>query len=85
MRSRSPSLAGDGELPHPDLRRRALAYPWIVAGVTAAGWVLAGLTWGVVWPLIAGTFSPRGALRVVFGIIGVGGTVVSRGCGSASW
>ena len=71
------ALAAEGERPHPGLRRRALAYPWIVAGVTAVGWVLAGLTWGVVWPLVAGTFSPRVAVRVVFGIIGVGGTVVT--------
>jgi adenylate cyclase len=61
----------------PDVRRRALLCPWIVAGATAVGWVLAGLAWGVVWPLISGTFHPRLALRSVFGITGVGGTVVT--------
>ena len=66
-----------GDLPRPELRRRALAYPWIVAGVTALGWVLAGLTWGVLWPAATGTLTARVAVRVVFGIIGVGGTVVT--------
>lgn len=66
-----------GGSPPPELRRRALAYPWIIAGVTATGWILAGLTWGVLWPLIAGTLTVRGALRAVFGIVGVGGTVVT--------
>lgn len=61
----------------PDVRRRALLFPWMVAGVTAAGWGLAGLAWGVLWLLIAGTFHPRLALRLVFGITGVGGTVVT--------
>jgi class 3 adenylate cyclase len=66
-----------GDTVQPGLRPRALAYPWIIAGVTAVGWVLAGLTWGVLWPLVSGTFSPNLALRVVGGIIGVGGTVVT--------
>jgi adenylate cyclase len=70
------ALARD-ERPPLGLRRRALAYPWIVAGVTAAGWVVAGLTWGVVHPFLMGTLNPRLAVRVVFGIIGVGGTVVT--------
>ena len=60
-----------------DVRRRALLCPWMIAGVTAVGWVMAGLAWGVVWPLIAGTFQLRVALRSVFGIAGVGGTVVT--------
>ena len=45
----------------PDIRRRALLQPWMIAGVTAVGWVLAGLTWGVAWPLATGTFDPRAA------------------------
>jgi adenylate cyclase len=76
MRPLMQALARGGS-PHPELRRRALAYPWIVAGVTAVGWVLAGLTWGVVYPAATGTFTPWVALRVVFGIIGIGGTVVT--------
>lgn len=67
---------GEG-LADPQIRRRALLVPWVLGGVTAAGWVLAGLTWGVVWPLISGTFEPRLALRTVFGVTGVGGTVVT--------
>ena len=71
------ALASEGD-PPPELRRRALAYPWIVASVTTAGWVLAGLTWGVVYPVATGTFTPRLAVRLVFGITGIGGTVVTH-------
>ena len=42
--------------------------PWAIAGLTLVGWTLAGLIWGVFWPLITGTFEPAHALRMVFGI-----------------
>jgi adenylate cyclase len=67
----------DGRSAPRELRLRALSYPWIVAGVSALGWIIAGLTWGVVWPLLSGTLSPGLALRVMFGIVGIGGTVVT--------
>jgi class 3 adenylate cyclase len=80
VRRRRPllrSLATGGGADRPDLRRQALAYPWLVAGVTALAWVMAGVTWGVIWPLATGTFDPRVAPRVVFGITVVGGGVVT--------
>jgi class 3 adenylate cyclase len=59
------------------LRRQALSYPWVVACVTALSWAVAGVAWGVVWPLYDGTFEPQTAVRVVFGITVVGGSVVT--------
>ena len=67
---------GEG-IGRPEIRRLALRIPWIIAGVSAVGWVLAGITWGVVWPLAFGTFEPWHALRQLFGITGVIGTVVT--------
>jgi adenylate cyclase len=71
------ALATGEGLDDPQIRRRVLLVPWVLASVTAAGWVLAGLTWGVVWPLIVDRFEPSLALRTVFGVTGVGGTVVT--------
>jgi adenylate cyclase len=61
----------------PEMRRQALLYPWTVAGVTAFGWTLAGVTWGVLWPLAMGRFDPSMALRLIFGLTVVGGSVVT--------
>ena len=58
-------------------RRRALLVPYGVAGVTAVGWVLAGMIWGVMWPWLAGTLAPGTALRAVFGITVVAGSVAT--------
>src|SRR5262245_42381496 len=35
-------------------RRRALQFPYVVAIVTAVGWILAGVIWGVGLPLLSG-------------------------------
>ena len=51
--------------------------PYTVAGLTAVGWVLAGLIWGVVWPLLAGTFELETALRSIFGITVLAGSVAT--------
>ena len=50
------------------IRRRALQVPWAIASLTLVGWTLAGLIWGVFWPLFTGTFEPAHALRMAFGI-----------------
>jgi adenylate cyclase len=55
------------------IRRRALQVPWAIAGLTLVGWTMAGLIWGVFWPLATGTFEPAHALRMVFGISIVAG------------
>jgi adenylate cyclase len=54
-------------------RRRALLMPAFMALLTFAGWATAGLLWGVLWPLLAGTFAFEAALRQVFGITLVSG------------
>jgi adenylate cyclase len=73
-------LARGGQIPEaeaPLLRRRALLLPYMFAGMTLAGWVLAGLAWGVLWPLLVGGFDLRRSLRAVFGITVVAGSVAA--------
>jgi adenylate cyclase len=59
------------------VRRRALLLPYMMAGITLVGWVLAGFVWGVLWPLLAGIFSLERALRQVFGITVIAGAVAT--------
>ncbi len=59
------------------VRRRAIKLPLGIAGVTFIGWLLAGLTWGIVWPLIEGGFSVVNAARSIFGITFIAGTVTT--------
>jgi class 3 adenylate cyclase len=66
-------LAEPGDPPSALARRRALLVPYVLAGLTLGGWALAGVLWGVVWPLLAGTFTPMRSARLLFGITGIGG------------
>src|SRR4030095_3984584 len=50
------------------IRRPAPPGPRGHASLTLVGWTLAGLIWGVFWPLFTGTFEPAHALRMAFGI-----------------
>jgi len=59
------------------VRRRALQVPWAIAGLTLLGWTMAGLIWGVFYPLLTGTFEPAHALRMVFGINVVAGVAAT--------
>ena len=59
------------------IRRRALQVPWAIAGLTLIGWTMAGLIWGVFYPLVTGIFEPSHALRMVFGINIVAGTAAT--------
>src|SRR5262247_2959195 len=61
----------------PTVRRRALQVPWAFAGLTLLGWTMAGLIWGVFYPLVTGIFEPAHALRMVFGINVVAGTAAT--------
>jgi len=61
----------------PVARRRALLMPAFMALLTFSGWVLAGLLWGVLWPLLSGGFNLESALRQMFGITFVGGIFVT--------
>jgi len=57
------------------VRRRALLFPYFLAGVSFVGWLVAGLVWGVVWPALAGGFSLSASLRLLFGITVIAGGV----------
>lgn len=70
-------LAAPGAPPSALARRRALLVPHVLAGLTLGGWALAGLLWGIVWPLLAGSFTPARSVRLVFGITGIGGLVTT--------
>ena len=49
-------------------RRRAVHLPLALAAITLLAWTLAGIIWGIGWPLINGTLVPVRAVRTVFGI-----------------
>jgi adenylate cyclase len=57
------------------VRRRALLFPYALAGVSVVGWLLAGVLWGVVWPLLAGTLAPHRVVRAFFGNTVIAGGV----------
>lgn len=59
------------------VRRRALLLPYVMAAVSLAGWTLAGVAFGVVRPWLLGTFSIGNAIRQIFGITVVGGSVTT--------
>src|SRR5215470_275508 len=62
----------------PLVRRRALQVPSVFACLTLAGWILAGIIWGVVWPSVtAGRFEPHLSLRLFFGITVLAGSVAT--------
>src|SRR6266404_1631333 len=60
-----------------EARRRALLFPWAMAGSTLCAWVVAGVIFGVVGPLLGGWFTVLSALRTVIGITAVGGLVTA--------
>ena len=67
-----PGPAGD------TARRRALLMPAFIALLSWAGWVCAGVVWGVLLPLLLGSVaSLEDMLRATFGITFVGGTFVA--------
>ena len=57
------------------VRRRALLFPYALAGISVVGWLLAGVLWGVVWPLLAGTLAPHRIVRAFFGNTVIAGGV----------
>src|SRR5262249_45557135 len=76
MRWAAPMVAGDRT--SPDAQRRALLFPWIVAGVSLLNWVVAGAIFGVVGPLLAGwPLTVQSAVRAIVGITAVGGLVTA--------
>ncbi len=69
-----PLMSGQGSA-DPEVRRRAALFPLKFASLNAWMWVLAGVLWGVVGPLLLGHFTPGGAIRQMFGITCIAGTV----------
>jgi class 3 adenylate cyclase len=67
---------GVGQAP-PGARQAALLMPWRMAAIAAIGWTLAGLIWGVLFPVLLGTFSPARLLRSLFGTTIVGGSITT--------
>src|SRR6266850_7300941 len=59
------------------VRRRAILVPFLYTAITLCGWVLAGIIWGVLQPILWGTFTPARSLRAMFGIAGIAGTVTT--------
>ena len=62
---------------HATVRRRAVQLPGFLAWLSLAGWALAALVWGSLWPWLAGSFSLAGALRQAFGMTLVAGPSVA--------
>ena len=58
-------------------RRRAIMVPYMFAAIAFAGWIGAGVLWGVIYPLIWGFFTPGSSLRSIFGITFVAGSVTA--------
>src|SRR5438552_11329487 len=58
-------------------RRRALQVPYMFAAVSAVGWMLATIIWGVLWPLIDGSFAPRHSVRMKIGTMMAGSLAVN--------
>jgi class 3 adenylate cyclase len=59
-------------------RRRALLLPYVLAGLSFVGWVMAGLIWGVGMPLMMGrSVSPYQAVRQIFGTTVLAGSVTT--------
>jgi class 3 adenylate cyclase len=59
------------------VRRRAVALPWIFTAVSAGGWLLASVVWGVVWPAILGSASFPRFLRTFIAVSLIGGSVTA--------
>ena len=57
------------------VRRRALLFPYFLAGLSFVGWTAAGLIWSVLWPWLAGVFTPYHSLRQLFGNTVIAGGV----------
>jgi adenylate cyclase len=73
LRAGPPPPGPEGD----EVRRRAIQLPWAIALIHVMGWTLAGLIWGVLWPLLAGVYEPAQALRTVFGITVIAGSAAT--------
>jgi len=69
----APPAGAEGD----EIRRRALLMPVFFALLSYSGWIAASLIWGVLWPLLAGDFTLLRAVRQIFGMTFVAGTIVA--------
>jgi adenylate cyclase len=76
-RWRPSTLAGASDVADAEMRRRALTMPFALAGISAMGWLLSGLAWGVLWPALTGELTMARALRLIIGVTLVGGTITT--------
>jgi class 3 adenylate cyclase len=76
-RWRAPVLHEGLDVDEPEVRRRALAMPLRMAGVSALGWCLAGLVWGVIWPALTDNLSLARVVRQMIGITVIGGSITT--------
>ena len=72
-----PLFEARTSLDDPRVRRRAVALPWTIAGISLLGWLLASLVWGVILPWIIGTLSWSRFLRTFIGTTLIGGTATA--------
>ena len=74
------AVARRGEMSERDeslIRRRALLLPYMLGCVTFTGWIGAGFFWGILWPMLTDGVVPQRAVRLVFGITVVAGSVAT--------
>ena len=57
------------------VRRIALGMPWLMAGLSATGWLLAVLIWGVLWPALIGELTWARFARSLIGNTVIGGSI----------
>ncbi len=62
---------------HATARRHAVQLPGFLASLSLAGWALAALVWGSLWPWLTDTFVLSAALRQAFGMTFVAGPSVA--------
>jgi class 3 adenylate cyclase len=72
-----PVIQDGPALDDPVVRRRAVALPWIFTAVSAGGWLLASVVWGVVWPALLGHASLARFLRTFVAVSLIGGSVTA--------
>src|SRR5207237_10291182 len=76
-RWRPPDLHDGVDVDDPKVRNLALAMPLRMAWVSAIGWGIAGIMWGVIWPALTESLSLSRAIRQVIGITVIGGTITT--------
>jgi adenylate cyclase len=72
----APLIAPERHHPR-DVRRAAILFPYTMTVLSALGWTLAGVIFGVIWPWMIGTLTWQGVVRSFFGVTVIGGGVTA--------